>query len=136
MWMASSLRGYLRRLRLFNLAAPIVVDAVRRLGAMDHGCAPCLSQPSASSTCLLVRSKLCGLLLEPNRQPVAFRPVLDPVRPIDQRSGDSLQRAIMDFEQPIGDANSVIRVDADQVGVEGHVVDFGQRQAMRDHPLF
>ena len=42
----------------------------------------------------------------------------------------------MDFEQPIGDVNSVIRVDADPVGFEGHVVDFGQRQAMRDHRLF
>ena len=29
----------------------------------------------------------------------------------------------MDFEQPIGDVNSVIGVDADQVGVEGRVVD-------------
>jgi len=40
----------------------------------------------------LVGSKLCGLLklLEPNRQPVAVRPVLDPVRPIDQRSGHPL----------------------------------------------
>jgi hypothetical protein len=75
-------------------------------------------------------------LLEPNRQLVADRPVLDPVRRIDQRSGDSLQRAIMNFEQPIGDVNSVIRVDADQVGVEGHMVDFGQRQATRDHRLF
>jgi hypothetical protein len=27
--------------------------------------------------------EICGLLLEPNRQPVAFRPVLDPVRPND-----------------------------------------------------
>jgi len=71
--MASSLRGYLRRLRLFNLAAPIVVDAVLRLGAMDHGCAPSLSQQW---------------------------------------------------------------VDADQVGVEGHVADFGRRQVMRDHRLF
>jgi len=31
----------------------------------------------------------------------------------------------MDFEQPVRDVNSVIRVDADQVGVEGGVVDFG-----------
>ena len=31
----------------------------------------------------------------------------------------------MDFEQPIGDVNSVIRVDADQVGLGGGVVDFG-----------
>ena len=31
----------------------------------------------------------------------------------------------MDFEQPVGDVNSVIRVDADQVGVEGGMMDFG-----------
>jgi hypothetical protein len=29
--------------------------------------------------------------------------------------------AIVDFEQAIGDVNSVIRVDADQVGVEGRM---------------
>jgi hypothetical protein len=34
----------------------------------------------------------------------------------------------MDFEQPVGDVNSVIRVDADQVGVEGHVVDLVSRR--------
>ena len=109
--MASSLGGYLRLLRLFNSGLSDRVDAVLRLGAMDHGCAPSLSQQSASffgvpSWC---GSRLCGLLklLEPNRQPVAVRPILDPVRPIDQRSGDSLQRAIMNFEQPIGDVNSV-----------------------------
>jgi hypothetical protein len=72
-------------------------------------------------------------LLEPNRQPVADRPVLDPVRRIDQRSGDSLQRAIMNFEQPIGDVNSVIRVDADQVGVEGRMMELRQILAARLH---
>ena len=41
----------------------------------------------------------------------------------------------MDFEQPIGDVNSVIRVEADQVGVERRMMDLGQRQAMRDHRL-
>jgi transposase len=30
----------------------------------------------------------------------------------------------MDFEQPVGDVNSVIRVDADKVGVEGGMMDF------------
>ena len=42
--------------------------------------------------------------------------------------GDPLQtkfekRTVMDFEQPVGDVNSVIGVDADQVGVEGRMVD-------------
>jgi len=41
----------------------------------------------------------------------------------------------MDFEQPIGDVNSVIGVDADQMRIKGRMVDFGQRQAIRDHRL-
>jgi hypothetical protein len=106
---------------------------------MDHGCAPSLSQQSASFFDTLVRSKLSGLLklLEPNRQPVADKPVLDPVRPIDQRSGNSLQpefqkRAVMDFEQPVGDVNSVIRVDANQVN-EGRMMELRQILAARLH---
>jgi hypothetical protein len=76
-------------------------------------------------------------LLEPKRQPVADRPVLDPVRPIDQRSGNSLQpefqkRAVMDFEQPVGDVNSVIRVDANQVN-EGRMMELRQILAARLH---
>ena len=30
----------------------------------------------------------------------------------------------MDFEQPVGDVNSVIGIDGDQVGVEGGMMDF------------
>ena len=64
-------------------------------------------------------------LLEPNRQLVADRPVLDPVRPIDHRSGNSLQpefqkRAVMDFEQPVGDVNSPAAAPTDgRSGVPG-----------------
>ena len=77
--MASSLRGYLRRLRLFNLAAPIVVEAVLRLDGMDHDGAPSLSQQPPSFLPLpLVRSKLCRLLelLEPDRQSIPIRTIL------------------------------------------------------------
>ena len=116
--MASSLRGYLRRLRLFNLAAPIVVEAVLRLDGMDHDGAPSLSQQPPSFLPLpLVRSKLCRLLelLEPDRQSIPIRTILTPSRPVDQCSSDPLQpkfeeRALVDFEQPIGDVNSVNRV--------------------------
>ena len=45
------------------------------------------------------------------------------------------ERAVMDFEQPVRDVNSVIRVDADQMSIEGGVVDLRQRQAIRDHRL-
>jgi hypothetical protein len=41
----------------------------------------------------------------------------------------------MDFEQPIGDVNTVIGADADQVN-EGRMMELRQRQAMRDHRLF
>jgi hypothetical protein len=107
---------------------------------MGHGCAPSLSRQSASfyrippGTTESIRPLK---LLEPNRQPVPFRPVLDPVRPIDQRSGNSLQpefqkRAVMDFEQPVGDVNSVIRVDANQVN-EGRMMELRQILAARLH---
>ena len=45
------------------------------------------------------------------------------------------ERAIVDFEQPIGDVNSVIGVDADQMGVEGRVMEFRQRQTIRHDRL-
>ena len=90
----------------------------------------------------LVRSRVSGLLNCSNRIASRSRSGRSSIRfglsisvpaiPFNPSS----KRAIMDFEQPIGDVNSVIRVDADQVGVEGRVVDFGQRQAMRDHRLF
>jgi hypothetical protein len=34
--------------------------------------------------------------------------------------------AMLDFEQPIADVNSVIGFDADQVGIEGHVMELRQ----------
>ena len=92
---------------------------------------------------MTVRSaELCGFLefLEPKRQPVPIGSILKPSRPIDERSGDPLEpefeeRTIVDFEQPIGDMYSVIGVDADQVGVEGGMVELRQGQAVRyDRP--
>ena len=37
----------------------------------------------------------------------------------------------MDFEQPVGNANSVIGVDPDQVSIEGRVMELRQRQVIR-----
>ena len=59
-------------------------------------------------------------LLKPERQPLPIGAILTPSRPVDQCSGDPLEaefeeRPIVDFEQPIGDVNSVIAVDADQM---------------------
>ena len=75
-------------------------------------------------------------LLEPKRQPVPIRTILTPPRRLNHLPDDSLkpefeESAIMDFEQRVGDVNSVIRVDADQVGVEGGMMDFASgRQSM------
>jgi len=60
-------------------------------------------------------------LLEPEGQPVAIGTILNPPRPVDQSPSDSLEPEfeewpIVDFEQPIGDMNSVIGIDADQMG--------------------
>ena len=41
----------------------------------------------------------------------------------------------MDFEQPFGDVNSIIGVNADQMGVEGRVMELRQRQTVRDDRL-
>ena len=41
----------------------------------------------------------------------------------------------MDFKQPIGDMDAEIGVDADQVGVEGRMVELRQRQPIRDDRL-
>jgi hypothetical protein len=68
-------------------------------------------------------------LLEPKRQPVPIRTILTPPRRLNHLPDDSLQsefekRAIMDFEQAIGDMNSIIGVEADQVSIEGGMMDF------------
>jgi len=41
----------------------------------------------------------------------------------------------MDFEQTVRDMDAKIRVDADQVSIEGRMVDFGERQTIRDDRL-
>jgi hypothetical protein len=77
---------------------------------------------------------LCSLLelLEPKRQPVSVRTILKRSRPVDQFSDDPLKaefekRAVMDFEQAVRDVDSVIRVNADQVGIKRGMMDFRQR---------
>ena len=87
---------------------------------------------------MTVRSaELCCFLelLEPQGQPIAIWTILNPSRPFDQCSGDPLQaeferRPITDFEQPVGDVDSEIRVDPDQVSIEGRMMELRQRQAI------
>jgi hypothetical protein len=40
------------------------------------------------------------------------------------------KRAIVDFEQPIRDMDAEIRVDPDQVSVEGGMMDFGSGRGL------
>ena len=102
----------------------------------------CHSRHRLSYRIPLVRSKLCRLLelLEPDRQSI-------PIRTILTRRGLSINVPAIPSAQVRGKGPRGFRaayrrrefgnqVDADQVGVEGHVVDFGQRQATRDHRLF
>jgi hypothetical protein len=86
-----------------------------------------------------VRSRLCGFLelLEPKCQPVSIRAILIRPRPFDQSFGNPLQPEseewpVMNFEQPARDMDAEIRVDPDQVGIEGRMMNFGQRQTIRD----
>ena len=77
---------------------------------------------------------------EPKCQSVAIRAILRPPRQLDHLTGDPFQPefekwAIMQVEQPFRDMDAVIWVEADQVRIEGGMVDFGQRQAVRDDGL-
>jgi hypothetical protein len=65
-------------------------------------------------------------LLKPERQPLPIGTILIPPWQLDCLPDDPLQfekRAIVDFEQPIRDMDAEIRVDADQVSIEGRMVD-------------
>jgi hypothetical protein len=67
-------------------------------------------------------------LLEPERQSVPIRAILTPPRQLDLLPDDPFQakfekRAIVDFEQPIRDVNSVVGIDADQVGIKGGLME-------------
>ena len=77
-----------------------------------------------------MRSRLYDFLemLEPSRRSVSIGPVLTRSRQLDPLPNDPLQPefekwAVMDFQEPIRDVNSIIGVDADQVGVEGRMME-------------
>jgi hypothetical protein len=79
-------------------------------------------------------------LLEPLRQPISIGAILCPPRQLDRLPKDPLQpkfekRTVMNFQKPVGDMDSEIRVNPDQVGIKGCMMDFRQRQAIRDDPL-
>jgi hypothetical protein len=44
--------------------------------------------------------------------------------PDDPLKAEFEKRAVMDFEQPVRDVDAEIRVDPDQVGVEGRMMEF------------
>ncbi len=55
--------------------------------------------------------------------------------PNDPLEAEFEERAIMDFEQPVRHMDAEIWIDPDQVSIEGRMVDFGERQAVRDDRL-
>ena len=66
--------------------------------------------------------------------------ILTPPRQSNHLPDDPLQpefekRTIMEIEKPVGDVDAEIRVHSDQVGIERRMMDFRQRQAIRDDRL-
>jgi hypothetical protein len=85
-------------------------------------------RPSPASTGPSKPSRSLLELLEPSRQSIPIRAIFTASRQLDQLPDDSRKakfekRAVMDFEQPIGDVNSIVGVNADEVGIEGGMVD-------------
>jgi hypothetical protein len=79
-------------------------------------------------------------LLEPYRQPLPVGTILHPFWHLDMRAVNPLEaqfekRAVVDIKQPVGDVNTVIGINADQVSVEGCVVNLRQRKSVRDDGL-
>jgi hypothetical protein len=78
--------------------------------------------------------------LEPSRQSVPIGAILIPPRQLDHLSNDPFQtefqeRPVMEIEKSVRNVDTEIGVDPDQVNIEGRMVDFRQRQAIRDDRL-
>ena len=77
--------------------------------------------------------------LKAQRQPIAIWTILNAARQVDGLAVQSLEgfqhRTIVLPEQPLGHMQPVVRVDADQMGVERGVMDLGKRNAVRNHRL-
>ena len=79
-------------------------------------------------------------LLESRREPVAVGAKLRAPRGPDQASGTGLQAlleqgTVVEHQEPLRDVHPTVGVDADQVVVEGGVVDLRQRDAIGDDRL-
>jgi hypothetical protein len=79
-------------------------------------------------------------LLEAVGQPVAIRVISGTPRQCDTLAADVLEaklkeRAVVQFEQLLGEVDLIVRVDPDQVGVERGVVDLGEKQSVRNDRL-
>jgi hypothetical protein len=74
-----------------------------------------------------------------HRQPLPIRHISLPSRQLSHPAIELLQRlqlrAVFQAQQPVGDVDAVIGVDADEMGVEGGVVDFREGETVRDHRL-
>ena len=92
----------------------------------------------------MVRAKIANLrrrleTLEANRKPIPIRPVLSPVRQMEGFAIYLLEgfehRAVVLVEQSVRDMQSIVGIDPDQMGIEGGMMDFGERHAVRDDGL-
>lgn len=83
----------------------------------------------------------CGFAetLEPQRQAILIGPIHTPLRQMHRLPMQALDclehRAVLLREQAIGDVKVVVRVDADQVGVERGVMDLRKRDAIAHNRL-
>ena len=77
--------------------------------------------------------------LEPQRKPISVRLVLHAVRQMDRATIQPLQgfehRPVVLPQQPLGHMQPIVRVDADQMRVERRMMNFRERDAVRNHRL-
>jgi hypothetical protein len=73
------------------------------------------------------------------REPIAIGTILDSARQVDALAIQSLEsfqhRTIVPPKKPLGHMQPVVRVDANQMCVERGVMNFGERDAVRNHRL-
>src|ERR1700730_574239 len=77
--------------------------------------------------------------LEPQCEPIPVRAILRPRWQMDGLAIEPLQRLqhrpVALAQQPFGDVQAVIRVDADKVRIEGSVMNFRERNAVGNDRL-
>lgn len=84
---------------------------------------------------------LCGVLeyLKPLRQPISIRIVIGSARKVKLSSVKWFERlqhlAIVLMEKPVRNVDAIVGIDADEVSIEGGVMNPGKRQSIRYNGL-